>query len=126
MQFLWLLSLASNIFIFDKIVNWFKVNPISAEIANRSRYNDSSSNKPIWESLYKLNQEKKVLQELKQKEAEENKIKSELNYSYKPQINTDYHLRDPRTSLYERSQMYSRSEKEGELNELKIKCNSYF
>ena len=45
---------------------------------------------------------------------EQQRIKQEPNLTFKPHINSDYQMHDPRVTVYERSQLYMRNEKQNE------------
>jgi hypothetical protein len=84
-------------------------------MAKRNNVVEENDAKPIWESLYKLNNEKKMWMEQKRLKAEEQqRIKEETNLTFKPQINSGYQMHDPRVTVYERSQLYMRNEKQNE------------
>ena len=97
-----------------------EINRISAAIAKKTNTKEEKEAKPIWESLYKLNNEKKLWLEQKRQEAEEQeRIQQESYLTFKPKINSDYEFHDPRTTLYERSQNYMKNEKLNEEMEKK-------
>lgn len=60
------------------------INPISAELANRSIDGEEKEN--IWTSLYKLNEQRKIVLEQKQKQVEEEKMKNDPELTHTPAL----------------------------------------
>ncbi|CAI2383507.1 unnamed protein product [Moneuplotes crassus] len=93
-----------------------RINEISGYLAKKNNIDEKP---PVWEQLYKLNSERKQVLEQKRLKKEQEMNQKDINCTFKPKLVSDYHFRDQRMNVYERSLQYNRNEQK--IEEMKRK-----